>query len=618
MFSNIENVNILTSVLNRHGVRRVVVCPGSRNAPIIHNLNEIDDITCYPVTDERSAGFVAIGLALGNPSPCPDPVAVCVTSGSALVNLYPAVVETYYQNLPVIFISADRPEAWIGQQDGQTLPQANIFGNMVNRSVNLPIITPYINIDENIFPIKGQNSGEDDLTNYAKAERNNRLHDEQAWHCERLVHEAIIDCVHRKIGPVHINIPIQEPLYEFTCQHLPATHWVDYIKTALYGGEFHYGDLLDFINAKKPMIVIGQDYPSSMLNGIKKLDSWAVILAEPTALGTSSSDPANRNVSYELTMPYFEQVLHVIGFNEEYMPDFILYVGGNIVSKRLKQFLRKAAQHAKVWRASKDGNLIDTFMHTDRIFQCDPDQLGEAMTDFDRPNQKETHDFIDLWEKALLAAKHQTFDYKPAFSSLATVKYFETEFHAHSLGDTRNSRVFYGNSMAIRLGCLFARQFVHCNRGVNGIEGTLSSAAGLSIYLSEQLKIGKEAQPKVFCILGDLSFFYDQNALWNQNLNGSLRIIVLNNGGGAIFGKFKGLKESEAREKLVMAKHQTSAINVCQANDIIYFGADNMKTMQYGIDQLIHTESDRPMLLEVFTDVDTDNQEVEAFFACLH
>lgn len=107
MFSNIENVNILTCVLKRHGVRRVVVCPGSRNAPLVHNLNEIDGITCYPVTDERSAGFVALGMASGDPSPCPDPVAVCVTSGSALLNLYPAVAEAYYQKLPVVFISAD-------------------------------------------------------------------------------------------------------------------------------------------------------------------------------------------------------------------------------------------------------------------------------------------------------------------------------------------------------------------------------------------------------------------------------------------------------------------------------------------------------------------------------
>ena len=141
MFSNIENVNILTSVLKTHCCRRVVVCPGSRNAPIVHNLNKLEGIRCYPVTDERSAGFFAIGLALGNPSSqCPEPVAICVTSGSALLNLHPAVAEAYYQKLPIIFISADRPEAWIGQQDGQTLPQATVFGSLVNRSVNLPVI----------------------------------------------------------------------------------------------------------------------------------------------------------------------------------------------------------------------------------------------------------------------------------------------------------------------------------------------------------------------------------------------------------------------------------------------------------------------------------------------
>lgn len=595
MFSNIENVNILTSFLKRRGVRRVVVCPGSRNAPIVHNLNELEDVTCYPVTDERSAGFFALGLALGAPYPCPSPIAVVVTSGSALLNLYPAVAEAFYQKLPVIFISADRPEAWIGQQDGQTLPQSGVFGTMVHKSVNLPVIPA--------FP--------------AEDETAKQQHDEQIWYCERQLNEAIIDCIHRKTGPIHINIQIAEPLYEFTEKTLPETHYVDYIKTALYGGEFHYGDLLDFLQSKKPMIVIGQDYPSTMLYGIKGISSWAVTLCEPTALGEACPDPANRKVSYELTMPYFEQVLSVIGDDEDYMPDFILYVGGHIVSKRLKQYLRKAAKNAKVWRASKDGELIDTFMHTDRIFQCDPDQLAHAMTDFEQNYRDEVHEFIERWENALLAAKHQTFDYEPAFSSLATVKYFETEFHANSLGDTRCCRVFYGNSMAIRLGCLFARQFIHCNRGVNGIEGTLSTAAGLSCYLSEYRHPDAKKQQKVFCILGDLSFFYDQNALWNQNINGSLRMIVLNNGGGAIFGKFKGLKESKARERLVMAEHKTSAVNACQANDIVYLGADSMKTMKYGIDQLIHSESDRPMLLEVFTDAETDNRVIEDFYESL-
>jgi len=594
MFSNIENVNILTSVLKSHGVRRVVVCPGSRNAPLVHNFNELEDVTCYPVTDERSAGFFALGLAMGDPSPCPSPIAVCVTSGSALLNLYPAVAEAFYQKLPVIFISADRPEAWIGQQDGQTLPQANVFGTMVNKSVNLPIIPDYFKHDDE-----------------AK-----QLHDEQAWYCERQVHEAVLDCVHRKIGPVHINIQITEPLYRFYRSELPQTRWLDYVHTNLFGGGFHYGDLLDFLNAKKPMIVVGQDYPATSLYGIKDIDSWAVTLIEPTALGTSSKDPARRNFSSDLLASSFEEVLYKVEYDEAYMPDFILYVGGSLVSKRLKQFLRRAAakEGTKVWRVSKDGECIDTFMHLDRIFHADPNQLASAMTDFDQKYKEEVEEYKDRWEKALLAAKHHAHDYEPPFSSMAVVKYFQQEYLANAMDDTRECRLFYGNSMAIRLAGIYARQYVHCNRGVNGIEGTLSAAAGLSVYMSERHDPDAKKQQKVFCVLGDLSFFYDQNALWNQNLNGSLRIIVLNNGGGAIFGKFKGLKESKAREKLVMAEHQTSAVNICQANDIIYLGADNMKTMQYGIDQLIHTESDRPMLLEVFTDIDTDNQAIEDYF----
>ncbi len=628
MFSTIENVNILTSVLKSHGLRRVVVCPGSRNAPIVHNFNEVDGISCYPVTDERSAGFFALGIAMGNPSPCPDPVAVVVTSGSALANLYPAVCEAYYQKLPIIFISADRPEAWIGQQDGQTMPQANIFGTMVNRSVNLPVIPCYTEHDEEHNETHAD--GHDDEAK--------KLHDQQAWYCERMVHEAVLDCVHRKTGPVHINIQIAEPLYRFTTPELPHTRWLDYVHTGLFGGGFHYGDLLDFLNAKKPMIVVGQDYPSTSLYGIKNIGNWAVTLIEPTALGTASKDPARREFSADLVESSFERVLaqleagkvEVTDYRrriqtytaEDMMPDFILYVGGTLVSKRLKQFLRRAARSkadggsdAKVWRVSPDGECIDTFMRLDRIFHADPDQLASALTDYEQKYHNEVDDYKERWWKALRASKRHAYDYDPLFSSMATVKYFQQEYLAHSLDDTRECRLVYGNSSAIRLAGIYARQYVHCNRGVNGIEGTLSTAAGLSVYLSEYHAPDAKSQQKVFCVLGDLSFFYDQNALWNQNLNGGLRIIVLNNGGGAIFGKFKGLKESAARENLVMAEHRTSAYHLCEAQGVDYRNADDMPSMKNGIDWLIHTESERPMLLEVFTDIDTDNLAMKNFFS---
>ena len=200
---------------------------------------------------------------------------------------------------------------------------------------------------------------------------------------------------------------------------------------------------------------------------------------------------------------------------------------------------------------------------------------------------------------------------------MAAVKAFQTAYEALPKDDILESRLVYGNSMAIRLACIYSHYYVHCNRGVNGIEGTLSSAVGLSIYLSESHCSDAKNQQKVFCVLGDLSFFYDQNALWNQNLNGSLRILLLNNGGGAIFAKFKGLKESAAREKLVMAEHCTSAYHICQAQNVAYQNADDMSSLHEGIDWLIHTESDRPMLLEVLTDIETDNQVLEDYYNSL-
>ena len=134
MYCNKENVNILTALLVAHGVRHAVCCPGSRNAPIVHNLNECPDIQCYPVTDERSAGFYALGMSQA----LSQPVAVCVTSGTALLNLAPAVAEAYYQQRPLVVISADRPPQWIDQLDGQTLPQPDALGRFVRKAVTLP------------------------------------------------------------------------------------------------------------------------------------------------------------------------------------------------------------------------------------------------------------------------------------------------------------------------------------------------------------------------------------------------------------------------------------------------------------------------------------------------
>ena len=584
MFSNIENVNILTALLSRHGVRRVVVCPGSRNAPIVHNLNEMEGITCYPVTDERSAGFIALGMALAQQGEYPNPVAICVTSGSALVNLHPAVVEAYYQKAPLVIISADRPMAWIGQQDGQTFPQAHVFGNMVNYSVNLPEVV----------------AGE--------------KHDEQHWYCNRLINEAILHCTLVEKGPVHINIPISEPLYEFTVPELPKERKIEYIGPRYLDAHFCKSDLADLMEAKKPMIVAGQMKIESMLSDLKTLDAWAVVLCEPTALSTTPEVPTDESFSKKSAKTNFDEVLQLVSDDESYQPDFILYIGGTIISKRLKQFLRKCDK-AKVWRVSKEGDCIDTFKNLDKVIQATPASLADTLRSVSSQYPDEVNDYISRWQRALCKARRHAKIYEPPYSSMAAVKYFQQYFLSKSLASLRHSVICYANSSAIRLGSIYARQYVYCNRGVNGIEGSLSTAAGISLVLSSQEPFEGEMQHRAFCIIGDLSFFYDQNALWNPNINGSLRILLLNNGGGAIFGKFKGLKESAARGPLVMAKHHTTAEGICYQNNIVYRKVSRMENLYSAIEELCEMESDRPVLLEVLTDIDVDNLALTRYYS---
>lgn len=508
MYCSKENVNILTALLVAHGVRHAVVCPGSRNSAIVHNFNECPFIQCYPVTDERSAGFYAMGMAQA----LKQPVVVCVTSGTALLNLAPAIAEAFYQHIPLVAISADRPQQWIDQLDGQTLPQPDALGRFVKKAVSL--LEP---------------------------------HDaEEKWYCNRLVNEALLAAMQG--GPVHINVPISEPLFLYDVDKLPVERKIAYVAADMSPATLSHVTRM-FLSARRPMLISGQ--------------------------------PMN---------PLLDEAVSIVGDDEEYVPDFVLYIGGSIVSKRLKRFLRKAKE---TWVVNNTGEIADTFMNLTHVFQGD----GEAVADHIRFMMvMEPHPFIQKWDDLLARIRLQAESYEPAYSELAAVKYFE-----RYAGD---AEVHYANSSAIRLANSFAQHPVWCNRGVNGIEGSLSTAAGFSCVTDK----------RVYCVIGDLSFFYDQNALWNQNLQGNFRILLLNNGCGGIFNMLPGLEQSPARDQYVAAAHHTSAEGICQQNDIVYISASDMPQLHAGIDTLLNIESDRPVLLEVFTDPYDDEQTLKDYY----
>ena len=586
MYSNKENINLLTSLLVAKGITDAVVCPGSRNAPIVHNLNEVEQITCHPVTDERSAGFYAVGLAQATGRP----VVVCVTSGSALLNVAPAVAEAFYQHVPLIVVSADRPQQWIGQLDGQTLPQQGAFGPMVRRSVQLP-----------------------------------EPHDEEErWLCGRLINEALHLATCKGCAPVHINVPVTEPLFQFDVEKLPET---TPFKAHTLPTTFNVDTFKAFAQAKRPMVVLGQLPDGAVATDtLCSLSQRCVVLAEPLsspsynithgdeAVRVLTSADGDKAVAPDSTDSFAPDAI------DSFAPDAIVYIGGTVVSKTVRRFLRQAK--APAWVVTPNVlEVSDPLMSLTDIVECPLEEtnallltLIAALADCetlaaedkasDATNLSAGHEvFRSRWQRLLDRCGAHAESYEPLFSQMATVRYFESQ-----LEDLyEDLHVHYANSSAVRLANIYAAHRVWCNRGVNGIEGSLSTAAGFSLGTTDM----------VVCVIGDLSFFYDQNALWNGRLRGNLRIILLNNHEGGIFSTLPGLDGSPAAHDMVAAAHNTEARGICTQNDIGYLKATNMDEMQVGVVTLLTQQADRPMVLEVFTDAAEDAKAMREYFESL-
>ena len=560
------------------GITDAVVCPGSRNAPIVHNLNEAEQITCHPVTDERSAGFYAVGLAQATGRP----VVVCVTSGSALLNVTPAVAEAFYQHVPLIVVSADRPQQWIGQLDGQTLPQQGAFGPMVRRSVQLP-----------------------------------EPHDEEErWLCGRLINEALHLATCKGCAPVHINVPVTEPLFLFDEEKLPeATPF----KAHTLPTTFNVDTFKAFAQAKRPMVVLGQLPDGAVATDtLCSLSQRCVVLAEPLSSPSYNITHGDEAVRV-LTSADGDKVVAPDSI-DSFAPDAIVYIGGTVVSKTVRRFLRQAK--APAWVVTPNVlEVSDPLMSLTDIVECPLEEtnallltLVAAIANYETlaaeekalgsMNLNAEHEaFRSRWQRLLDRCGAHAESYEPLFSQMATVRYFESQ-----LEDLyEDLHVHYANSSAVRLANIYAAHRVWCNRGVNGIEGSLSTAAGFSLGTTD----------KVVCVIGDLSFFYDQNALWNGRLRGNLRIILLNNHEGGIFSTLPGLDGSPAAHDMVAAAHNTEARGICTQNDIGYLKATNMDEMQVGVVTLLTQQADRPMVLEVFTDAAEDAKAMREYFESL-
>ncbi|MDR2861223.1 MAG: 2-succinyl-5-enolpyruvyl-6-hydroxy-3-cyclohexene-1-carboxylic-acid synthase, partial [Syntrophobacterales bacterium] len=341
MISTKKNAQYLAAILLERGIHDIIFSPGSRNAPLIQTCAAIKEFRCLNIVDERCAAFFALGMALNRQKP----VAIACTSGSAALNYAPAISEAYYQKIPLLVLTADRPEAWVDQGDGQTIRQQNIYENYTKGSYHL---------------------------------REDMETDDDAWFGERIVNEALNALMYPEMGPVHINIPFKEPLYELTEKNLPQAK----IMTLHHGETFLAGETMKSFGKAwhthpRRMIFVGQmpyDAELNALLGDLSADPSIVILAENLA-----------NLRGEQFCFAPERILTLISDGQSYRPDLLITCGGAVVSKKLKTFLRqhKPSRH---WHISPAGEPMDTFMSLTDIIPARPFRFLRDLKEYMTPS----------------------------------------------------------------------------------------------------------------------------------------------------------------------------------------------------------------------------------------
>lgn len=547
MISDKKHIQQLASLLLQKGITDVVISPGSRNAPMINTFTGIPDFNCRNIVDERSAAYFALGLALAKK----NPVAIVCTSGTASLNYAPAVAEAFYQNVPLIVLTADRPDYWIDQAESQCIRQEGIYRNFTKKGVSLPL-------------------GESE---------------KELWFAARQINECLNLAVSDTLAPVHINIPMEEPLHQLAEVVLPKVKVIELAEIQSEITENELTRLVETIKqSQKILILVGQLNPNPGLeNALARLvsKSGAVVLHEHLS---NLSDPQFCGSIDSVMAAILEEN------PEDFQPDLLITFGGQLVSKSLKQFLRKnkPQQH---WHLSLGGEHFDTYQSLTKVIKTDATEFFDALSERVQPVRK---NYLQRWKSKEVSVNRFRDEFVEGieFCDLKAFALIGQKIPA-------NTVVHLGNSSPVRYALIQNRvenAMYFSNRGTAGIDGCLSTAVG---FASESNKLNT-------IILGDLSFFYDSNALWNKYISSNLRIIVIYNGGGNIFGMIKGPSDSPAFAEHFFTGNTHKAEILAKAFGLDYFKAENEAELTHALNEFYSPAQQQAALLEVFTDAEVN------------
>ena len=537
-----ESIARLVKICKAKGLRQVVISPGSRNAALTLSFASEPSFDCLNIPDERVAAFFALGIAqcTGRPT-----ILIC-TSGTAGLNYAPAIAEAYYQKVPLLVLTADRPIEWVDQRAGQTMKQRDMYANYIKKSFEL-------------FEEPKQ--------------------EEHLWFNDRIVNEAINISVSGSCGPVHINVPMREPLYELSdADQVIEPKIIQYQDPDRSIQGTYVNDIKEeWSKAQRVLVVVGQKEGDprfdEVIQQVAQLPH-VVVLTETTS-----------NVRSSAVFPSIDRVIDSIQ-KEEYAafaPDLIITCGASIVSKKIRFMLRQmsVAQH---WHVDPYDSYIDTYQALTRMVPLDPTYLFDLLLGFD-------HTTMDTVYKTYWTKREQyTLSMHEAY--MKEVTWCDLKVFGMLIGHIPSGILHVASSTPIRYLQLFSPRtdlVYKCNRGISGIDGCTTTAAGYA-YVTDEI---------VTLITGDIAFFYDSNALWHHHLSGNLKIIMINNEGGNIFRYVKGPDATDHLEKHFEATHTTKAGDLAKAYDLDYFTAVDERTTMDGLAALY--ASSQTGILEIHT-----------------
>ncbi len=504
----------IAEVCSRKNITEAVLCPGSRCAPLTLAFARHSKINTRTFSDERSAGYIALGIAQATKKP----VAIVCTSGTAVYNLAPAVAEAFFSETPLIVLTADRPVEWIGQHDGQTIHQDGIFGRHVKRSYQLP---------------------------------QDYDHEDSRWLINRTVNEAINLSVQHPRGPVHVNVPFREPLYPSPDEKIIYSSDVRIIETPPSIHQLDESTKADihkrWRSAQRILIVAGQHYNdnalTTALNGVSTKHSIPVI----ADIIANQHGVANNIRHADL---FLGQATHAV--KEKLVPDLLITFGQSLISKNVKMFLRecRVAMH---WHIQPAGAAADTFRQLSSVFHVAPADFLSWLGTLERAADQA--EYLQEWRAHAVKTRHELdhFFEDHELSELEVVRDV-----MYSL--PKEATLHLANSMSVRYANFLGydhNHFTTCvysNRGTSGVDGCTSTAVG------HYLASGK---PTVL-ITGDLAFFYDRNAFWHNYPLENFRVVVLNNHGGLIFNILEGPSRMPEAAEYFVTRQPLNARSLCR------------------------------------------------------